>query len=83
MAKEIKLTIVPTFTFNQGDMFTDDQFERPVHVDFYENCIAIRQDGEYKQQEEIKLHPKYIKELFRQIIKHQKDAEEIRNMRNK
>lgn len=82
MSNEINLITVPTFTFNQGDMFTDDQFERPVNVDYYENCIEIRQDGEYKQQQSIKIHPKYVKDLFRQIVKHQKEAEEVLNLRN-
>lgn len=82
MSKDVKLITVPTFIFNQGDMLIDDCFERPIHVDFYDNCISLRQDGEYKQQEEIVISPKHIKALFREIIKHQKEATHFLKMRN-
>lgn len=73
-----ELITVPTFTFNQGDMYqSDPDSERPIHVDFYNGTICLRQDGEFEQQEEIKISPKYLDRFFREIKKHLPDAEAV------
>lgn len=71
-----ELITVPTFTFNQGYVFSVEwDIEYPISVDFYDGCICLRQEGQYDKQEEIKIHPKYVKALFKEILKHQPDAE--------
>lgn len=72
------LITVPTFTFNQGDVFNQDEHsERPIHVDYYNGSICLRQDGDFVSQEEIIISPKHLDALFKEIKKHQKDAEAI------
>jgi hypothetical protein len=83
MSKETKLISVPTFTFNQGDIYGDADWERPINVDFYNGSIVLRQDGEYDIQEEILIHPKYLDAIFRAIKKHKIEAEKLLEMRNK
>lgn len=79
-----KLTTVPTFTFNQGGPFNmDGETEKPIHVDFYNGCIVIRQDGIYSQQEEILIHPKYLKAFCKEIQKHLPEAEHWLNRNTK
>lgn len=78
-----ELITVPTFTFNQGDIFNSDpQVERPIHVDFYSGSICLRQDGEYETQEQILISPAYLDKLFKAIKKHQKEANDFLEMRN-
>jgi hypothetical protein len=69
-----ELITVPTFTFSQGKP-GDDVFESPIHVDFYNGCIVLRQDGEYTQQEQINILPQHLDALFREIKKHRPEAE--------
>jgi hypothetical protein len=69
MNKQTNLISVPTFTFNQGDLFIDTETERPISIDFYNGCITLRQDGEYDQQEQILIHPKFFEALFKAIRK--------------
>lgn len=65
------LITVPTITVNQGDPFNQEELsEKPVHVDFYDGSIVLRQDGDYKQQEEILISPKYFEAIFKEIRKH-------------
>lgn len=78
-----KLITVPTFTFNQGNPYTDEASELPLHVDFYQGCICIRQEGEYRQQEEIKVHPQFIKAFFKEVLKQLPEAESMLAMKNK
>lgn len=59
-----KLITVPTFTFNQGDFGLESEAEKSISVDFYNGCIVLRQDGEFVQQEEILIHPKYAAAFF-------------------
>jgi hypothetical protein len=76
--KEPQLITVPTFTFNQGDVFDmDGTAEKPIHVDFYDGVICLRQDGNYDQQEEIIISPKYLAALFKAIMKHKPEAERM------
>lgn len=75
MAKKTKLITVPTFTFNQGDILLDSESEKPISVDFYKGCITLRQDGNYAEQEQIMIHPKYLDALFTAIKKYKAEAE--------
>lgn len=81
MAQKTKLISVPTFTFNQGDMLLDNEFERPISVDFYNGCIVLRQDGEFENQEEILISPKFLDALFKEIKKHKPEAEGLLAMK--
>lgn len=71
-----ELITVPTFVFPQGKL-GDTNYERPIHVDYYNGSICLRQDGEFTQQEQIILLPEHIEALFREIKRHRKDAEHI------
>lgn len=71
-----ELITVPTFTFNQGDIFQDAETERPISVDFYKDSIVLRQDGNFDQQEQILIHSKYLDALFKAIKKHKMEADE-------
>ncbi len=82
MSKETKLITVPTFTFNQGDIYVDAENERPIYVDFYNGTICLRQDGEYDVQESINIHPKFFEALVKAIRKHQSEAKEILKMKS-
>jgi hypothetical protein len=55
----------------------DNEVERPISVDFYNGSICLRQDGEYDEQEKINIHPAFLDKLFKEIKKHQKEAEII------
>lgn len=69
-----ELITVPTFVFNQGDVFSENGAERPVHIDYYNGSVCIRQyDGDEKN--EIVLSPEFVKPLFKEIIKHLPEAE--------
>lgn len=72
-----ELISVPTFIFNQGEIFQDETCEKPIHVDYYNGTIVLRQDGEFKQQEEIKISPIFLEKLFKEIKKHQPNAEKL------
>lgn len=74
-----ELITVPTFIFNQGTLLEVQGAERPIHVDFYNGTIVLRQDGQYDQQEEIKISPEYLEKLFRKIKKHLPEAEKMLN----
>lgn len=69
-----QLISVPTFVFPQGKL-GDDDYEVPIHVDYYNGTIVLRQEGEYEQPEEIKLSPKMVEKLFKEIKRHRSDAE--------
>ena len=76
MQKQTDLITVPTFTFNQGDIWNSEmEIERPISVDFYNGTIVLRQDGEFEIQESIKIHPKYFEALVKAIRKHLPQAE--------
>lgn len=81
MTNESQLITVPTFTFNQGDMFEDGEFERPVSVDFYNGCICLRQDGDYPIQETIKIHPAFFEKLVKAIRRHKVEADKSLEMK--
>lgn len=68
-----ELITVPTFCFNQGKI-GDMNFDSAIHVDFYNGSIVLRQDGEYDQQEQIRICPEYLIGLFREIKKHLPEA---------
>lgn len=68
------LITVPTFTFNQGKLFIDTETELPISVDFYNGTIILRQDGDYDQQEEVKIHPAYFEKLVKAIRKNLPEA---------
>lgn len=69
-----ELITVPTFVFPQGKL-GDEDYERPIHVDYYNGSICLRQDGELDQQEIIHLLPDQVDALFREIKRHKKNAE--------
>lgn len=68
-----ELITVPTFVFNQGDL-GDMKFELPIHVDYYNGTIVLRQDGDYDAQETINISPEYLDKLFKEIKKHLPEA---------
>lgn len=72
------LMTVPTFVFNQGDVFDENGAERPIHVDYYNGSICLRQyDGDVK--EEIIISEDYLHSLFKEIKKHLPDAQHFLN----
>lgn len=78
-----ELITVPTFVFNQGDVFNgENNVERPIIVSYYDGTIDLQQEGEYDKPERILITPEYLDKLFKEIKKHQKEAESFLN-RNK
>lgn len=75
------LITVPTFTYYQGDIFNGDdpECERPIHVDYYNGSICLRQDDGYNNENSISISPKYMDKLFKEIKKHLPDALVILN----
>ena len=63
------LITVPTFTFNQ---IGDENLEQPIQVSFYNGTIELSQNDD-----SINILPEKVKELFKEILKHQKEAESI------
>ncbi len=61
------LKTVPTFVFNQN---AEDIFEQPIIVSYYNGSIELSQNDE-----SIVIHPELIKGLFKEIIKHQPEAQ--------
>lgn len=72
------LTTVPTFTFRQGSLFNGDtDSERPITVEFYNGCILLKQEGGgYTKDEQINIHPKFLKAFCKEIQKRLPEAEE-------
>ncbi|WP_315823028.1 hypothetical protein [Paraflavitalea speifideaquila] len=67
-----ELIIVPTFTFEQGDVFSGDhKVERPICVEYYNGTIVLNQ-GENGC---VNILPEYFDKLVREIKRHKKDAE--------
>lgn len=65
-----ELITVPTFTFNQGDVFNEViNVERPIQVCYYSNAISLEQDGE-----SILIVPEYFEALVKEIRKHLPEA---------
>lgn len=76
MTKDPALITVPTFTFNQGDIFLGEgNAERPIQVNYYSGSIELVQEGEYEDAGRIAILPEHLDKLFKAIKKHQKDAE--------
>jgi hypothetical protein len=71
-----ELITVPTFVLPQGKI-GDENYETPIHVDYYNGVIVLRQEGEYDKPEEIKLSYDQIDALFKAIKKHRPDAEAV------
>ena len=71
-----ELITVPTFTFNQGDVFAgcDVVAERPVRINFYLDSIEIEQDGDFDQPERVLLSVEYFEKLVKEIRKHLPEA---------
>lgn len=69
-----ELITVPTFVFPQGKL-GDNNYESPIHVDFYNGSICLRQDGDYEQMEQIIIDPKHLESLFKEIKRHRANAE--------
>ena len=61
------LITVPTFVFNQEN---NDTIEYPIIVAYYNNTIELTQGGN-----SILINPDFVKQLFKEIIKHQPEAE--------
>lgn len=79
-----KLITVPTFTFYQSDLlYQEINAEKPIHVDYYNGTIVLRQEGQFTAQNEILISPDHMNFLFKEIKKHLKEATEILNMKNK
>jgi hypothetical protein len=75
MIEKTNLITVPTFTFYQGEVFDFEGAERPISVDYYNDTICLRQDGDYNQQEVIIIKPEYLDKLFKAIKKYKSEAE--------
>ena len=61
------LVTVPNFVFDQEN---EDVNEYPVTVAYYNGSIELSQ-----RDNSIILHPDFVKQLFKEIIKHQPEAE--------
>lgn len=64
LKKMAHLITVPTFTFHQGDDY-------PLTVSYYNDSIEL-----FQGNESIAINPNFVKDLFKEITKHQKKAEE-------
>lgn len=65
-----ELITVPTFTFDQGDIWDEQpDSERPIQVLYYVGSIVLHQNGQ-----EILISPTHFENLFRQIRKHLPEA---------
>jgi len=62
-----ELITVPTFVFDQEN---EDVNEYPIRVSYYNGSIELAQ-----RDNAIILHPEFVKQLFKEIIKHQPNAE--------
>lgn len=63
-----ELLTVPTFIFHQEN--EDGNYEYPIRVSYYNGSIEISQ-----RDNSILIAPEFIKQLFREISKHQPNAE--------
>lgn len=61
------LVTVPNFVFDQEN---DDISEYPITVAYYNGSIELSQ-----RDNSIILHPDLVKQLFKEIIKHQPEAQ--------
>lgn len=64
------LITVPTIQIKNGE-------ERPITVAFYNGTIALSQQGQYEQPEEILIDWDALNHVFNQIKKHKKEAREV------
>lgn len=69
-----ELTTVPSFVFYQGQPGNID-WERPIHVHFYHGTITLEQQTEFDVPDKVMIHPTHLKALFKEILKHQPEAE--------
>lgn len=70
------LVTVPTFTFYQGDLTSGIDAEHPIRVEYWNGAISLvqsRNGGE--TEEEVIISPAYLWALFKEIKKHQPEAE--------
>jgi hypothetical protein len=67
------LTTVPSFVFWQS---TEEDIEEPVQVSYYNGTIELKQGDN-----DINIHPALAKALFKEILKHQPEAEKWLNKR--
>lgn len=63
LKKMTRLVIVPNFSFDQEDDY-------PITVSFYNESIELSQ-----RDNSIIVHSNFVKKLFKEIIKHQPEAE--------
>lgn len=62
------LITVPNFVFQQE--YSDGSFEQPIWVQYYNGTISLEQDGQ-----SISILPECLTQLFKEIKKHQDEAE--------
>lgn len=64
------LITVPTFTFDQGDIWDgENNSERPIQVLYYDGTICLNQNGN-----EVLISPAHFENLFKAIRKHLPEA---------
>ena len=68
MKKEQYLKTAPHIVVEQGE-FGESDWESPIDVVYYSNCISLEQDGN-----EINLRYENVKELFKTIQKFTPEA---------
>lgn len=68
------LTTVPTFTFWQEKKGEEYETEKAVQVSYYNGSIELTQGNQ-----NILIDPEMAKELFKEILKHQQEAENLLN----
>jgi hypothetical protein len=67
-----ELITVPSFIYEQGDLFGGDtNIERPIRVEYYNGSICLDQG----ENGSIVILPEHVEKLFKEIKKHRKDAE--------
>jgi len=71
------LVKVPTFVFNQQTEEGNID-ESPVFVAYFKNVIELSQG-----EDSISIRPDFAKQLFEEIIKHQEDAKEWHDERER
>lgn len=64
----------PTFTFNQGDPFNEEEeSEYPIQVIYWdEDILTLKQEDN-----EVVIRKEYLKPLLKEILKHLPTAEKV------
>lgn len=72
--KESGLVSVPSKTIYQGEIGVDEEFEKPIIVNYYENCVELDQQSNSK----ILINNEHFEHFIRCLRKDFKNAALLR-----